>query len=122
MDEMLILDPTGGWTPWSAAGPLASLPLVSSTHRLAGGPAADQGVHPPGMSATCSVAGPPGEISAATASAVKVHTSSMGCVRRLPEWKMPTVSGGQVRSPCSTRGLCWENHFRRNRNRQKLRD
>src|SRR5438876_6054948 len=33
--------------PWSAAGPLASLHDVSSTERLARGPAADPGVHPP---------------------------------------------------------------------------
>src|SRR5206468_2264281 len=38
------------------------------------------------------------------------------------KWKMPTLMEWANSHPCSTRGLCWENHFRRNRNRQKLRD
>src|SRR5437899_3136761 len=39
--------PLGGWAPWPAAGPLASLGEVGRIARLARGPAAGQGAHPP---------------------------------------------------------------------------
>src|SRR5437899_2794073 len=39
--------PLGGWAPWPAAGPLASLGEVGRIARLARGPAAGQVAHPP---------------------------------------------------------------------------
>src|SRR5207253_2192107 len=37
----------GGWAPRPAAGPLARLQLVPASPRLARGPAAGRGAHPP---------------------------------------------------------------------------